>query len=152
MLEGLFSDNNFALEKSLLNLGNLGRIKNVIEKARSGKPITLAFLGGSITAGSGAGEGKPYVVCVSDFFKESFPMSEITVVSEGIGATGSILGVFRMEKDALSKNPDVLIIDHSVNDNGDEVRLPGSTKQTYECVIRRGLMSGAAVVPICFCS
>lgn len=152
MLEGLFLDNNFALDKSILNMGNLGRIKNVIAKARAGKPITLGFLGGSITAGSGSGEGKPYVRCVSEFWQESFPMSEITMVNAGIGATGSILGVFRMEKDVLSSKPDVLVIDHSVNDNGDEGRLPGSTKQTYECVIRRGLASGAAVVPICFCS
>ncbi len=151
MIEGLFADNNFALEKSLLNFGNFGRIKNVIEKARSGKPITLAFLGGSITEGAGAGEGKNYVRCVSDFWQESFPLCEITSINAGIGATGSILGVFRMERSVLSQKPDVLVIDHSVNDNGDEGRLPGSTRQTYECVIRRGLMSGAAVVPICFC-
>ncbi len=151
MLEGLFLDNNYALNRSLLNLGNLGRIKSVIEKARAGKPITLGFLGGSITAGAGAGEGKPYVRCVSEFWQESFPMSKINTVNAGIGATGSILGVFRMEKDVLSSKPDVLIIDHSVNDNGDEGRLPGSTRQTYECVIRCGLSAGAAVVPFCFC-
>ncbi|MBQ8208636.1 MAG: hypothetical protein IJZ89_07885 [Clostridia bacterium] len=152
MINGLYANDNAALKASLINVGDLSRIKNVISKAKAGKPITLGFLGGSITQGSGSTDGMHYVRYTTDFWKETFPGSEITCVNAGMGATGSILGVFRMEKDVLSAKPDVLVIDHSVNDNGDESRVPGSTKQTYECVIRRGLLSGAAVVPLCVCS
>lgn len=152
MLKGLYIEDKSPLRASLVRLGNTCRMRAVIEKAKAGKPVTLGFLGGSITAGSGAGEGKSYVKCVRDYWIEKFPNSEITCVNAGIGATGSILGVFRMDKDVLALKPDVLVIDHSVNDNEDEERYPGSTKETYECVIRRGLISGAAVVPLCICS
>ncbi len=152
MINTLFENNNAALKASIVNLGSLYRIKKVILKAKRGEPITLGFLGGSITAGSGAGDGKNYVRCVYDFWSDTFPKSEATCVNAGIGATGSILGVFRMEKDVLLKKPDLLFIDHSVNDNGDEARVPGSTRETYESVIRRGILSGAAVVPVCVCN
>ena len=152
MLEGLFANNNFALEKSVLNIGNLGRIKNVINKARNGEPVTIVYLGGSITQGAGSGDGKPYVRWTSEFWQETFPESELTWINAGLGATGSILAVLRMDKSVIEAKPDILVIDHSVNDVGDEGRVPGSTKQTYECVIRKGLLAGAAVVPICFCN
>lgn len=152
MINGLFINDRAPLKASLVNEGNFGRIKAVIEKAKEGKPVTLGFLGGSITAGSGSKDGMHYVRYVTDFWKNTFPQSEITCVNAGIGATGSILGVFRMENDVLSARPDVLVVDHSVNDNGDEARVPGSTKETYECVIRKGILSGAAVVPFCVCS
>lgn len=152
MIEDLYLNNNEALSASLVNIGNLSRIKAVMAKAREGKPVTLGFLGGSITAGAGALEGMHYVRYTTDFWKSAFPDSEITCVNAGLGATGSILGVFRMDKDVLSAKPDVLVVDHSVNDNGDEPLVPGGTKHTYEAVIRRAILAGAAVVPICFCN
>ena len=42
------------VQRSLMNLGNTYRIRKVIEKARAGKEVTLAFIGGSITQGAGA--------------------------------------------------------------------------------------------------
>ncbi len=152
MKNGLYINENLPLRSSLKALGNTFRIKKVIERAKKGESITLGFFGGSITAGSGAGEGKNYVRCVTDYFKEKFPDAEIKCVNAGIGATGSRLGVFRIEGDVLTAKPDILVIDHSVNDNGDETRSPGSTNQTYECVIRKALLSGAAVVPLCVCN
>ena len=151
MINGLYINDNAPLRASIVNMGDMSRMKAVIAKARAGEPITLGFLGGSITAGSGSGEGRSYVECVTDFWSETFPECSVTCVNAGIGATGSILGVFRMEKDVLASKPDVLVIDHSVNDNGDEIKAPGSTRMTYESVIRRGILSGAAVVPLCFC-
>ena len=42
------------IERSLMNLGNTYRIRKAIEKARAGKEVTLAYIGGSITQGAGA--------------------------------------------------------------------------------------------------
>lgn len=36
---------------SLVSTGNNARLKNVLEKARAGKKVTIAYLGGSITEG-----------------------------------------------------------------------------------------------------
>ena len=37
------------IQRSLMNFGNTCRIERVIEKARDGKEVTLAYIGGSIT-------------------------------------------------------------------------------------------------------
>lgn len=39
------------IQRSLMNFGNTCRIQRVIEKARDGKEVTLAYIGGSITQG-----------------------------------------------------------------------------------------------------
>src|SRR5699024_8459318 len=45
---------NAMIARSCLSTGNNARIKRVLEDLRAGKPVTLAFLGGSITQGAGA--------------------------------------------------------------------------------------------------
>ena len=42
------------IERSLLSMGDAGRIRRVVEKARAGEPVTIAYIGGSITQGAGA--------------------------------------------------------------------------------------------------
>lgn len=42
------------IAKSLLNRGNNKRLKAAIEKAKRGEPVTIAYIGGSITHGAGA--------------------------------------------------------------------------------------------------
>lgn len=42
------------VRSSLLSMGNTFRIQKAIQKAKSGKPVTLAYIGGSITQGAGA--------------------------------------------------------------------------------------------------
>nr|MCR5309814.1 SGNH/GDSL hydrolase family protein [Lachnospiraceae bacterium] len=42
------------IDKSVLNKGNVHRLKEALEKARAGQEVTLGFIGGSITQGAGA--------------------------------------------------------------------------------------------------
>lgn len=96
--------------------GNQARLARVFQKAKNGEEITVAYLGGSITQGSTAGDGLCYARLTTDWLIEQFPDAKINYVRAGIGATGSYIGVHRARRDVTSKNPDLVFIDFSVND------------------------------------
>lgn len=75
------------------------------KKIQEKKPLTIAFLGGSITQASG------YRVQFEDWFKKSYPDVLLSTINAGIGGTGSDLGVVRMGSDVLAKNPDLVFVD-----------------------------------------
>lgn len=85
---------------------------NVLQKLNSGKEVTIAYLGGSITAANG------WRVQSREWFNKEFPKANIKEVHAAIGGTGSDLGVFRVGHDALASNPDLLFVEFSVNDGG----------------------------------
>lgn len=109
-----------------------------MKKAAAGEPITVAAIGGSITQGtisSGAKDSQMktkncYAEIFFSWWRETFPNSEITVVNAGIGATDSYLGVHRVQEDVLDYHPDVVLIEYSVNDAGDN-----TYKVTYDNLV-----------------
>ena len=114
--------------------GNRARLAKVFKKAQAGEPITVAYLGGSITQGSSAGPTTCYAYLTTKWLEEKFPDSKITYVNAGIGATGSYIGVFRTDRDVLSQNPDLVFIDFSVNDT---VEHTERNIASYDGVIRK---------------
>ena len=42
------------LQKSLVQTGNVRRLKRAMQRAKQGEDVTVAFIGGSITQGAGA--------------------------------------------------------------------------------------------------
>lgn len=109
-----------------------------MKKAEAGEPITIAAIGGSITQGtisSGAKDNQMktkncYAEIFFSWWRETFPNSEVTVVNAGIGATDSYLGVHRVQKDVLDYHPDVVLVEYSVNDSGDN-----TSKITYDNLV-----------------
>lgn len=96
--------------------GNCVRLVKALEKAENGEELTVAYLGGSITQGSSAGDDLCYARLTTNWLAEKFPDAKINYVRAGIGATGSYIGVHRAKRDVISKNPDLVFIDFSVND------------------------------------
>ena len=139
-----------SLSKSVISTGNNARVKSVIEKARAGEDVTLAYIGGSITEGALA---KPNSNCYAEtsakLFGEKYGKdggAKVHFVNAGMSGTPSSIGIVRYERDVLGQmtvgdHPDILFIEFAVNDNG-ECTKGGA----YEGLIRRGLESGAAVV------
>ncbi len=116
------------IERSVMNVGNLYRMKRAIDKARAGEDVTIAYIGGSITQGAGA---KPiatrsYAYRSYEMFKQRFGKgdgSNVHFVKAGVGGTPSELGLTRYEDDVLRKGsvePDIVVIEFAVNDAGDE--------------------------------
>jgi len=75
--------------------------------------FNFGFIGGSITEGGNNG-------CFIDLIKERFaleyPDTQISCVNAGVGGTNSALGLFRLERDLMSQNPDIVFIEFAVND------------------------------------
>ncbi|MGE9290304.1 MAG: GDSL-type esterase/lipase family protein [Puniceicoccales bacterium] len=82
----------------------------VFQRAKEGAPLRYVALGGSITQ-----SGKGWV---GDWLKEEFPESQVMVVNSGMSATGSALGVFRVGRDVIDYQPDLVAIEYCVNDGG----------------------------------
>ncbi len=97
-----------------------GGLHNTITKLAAGEPVTVAYLGGSITEGAGASDGNKtsYRALVTQWFRDTFPQSKITEVNAAIGGTPSNLGVFRLQHDVLVKKPDLVFVEFAVNDGG----------------------------------
>ena len=108
-----------------------------MSKARRGERVIVAFIGGSITEGAKAtAKERRYIENVGNWWRKNFPKAQIEVLNAGIGATGSSFGALRVQRDVLSRNPDVLVVEFAVNDANTEINA-----QTYEGLIRQALIS-----------
>ncbi len=84
--------------------------------------IKVGYLGGPITAQPG------WRVKSLAHFKQAYPSAKFTEINAAIGGTGSDLGVFRVQQDVLSKQPDLLFVEFAVNDGG------ASPEQIIRCM------------------
>lgn len=126
-----------AYDRGIVSLGNLNRFARVMKKAAAKEPVTVVFLGGSITQDSHATKHENcYAYRTYLWWKEKFPETEITYVNAGIGATTSQFGAARVESDVLSRKPDVVFCEFSVNDDNNDF-----FKETFEGLVRRILLS-----------
>lgn len=122
-------------ENGIINKGNSCRIKQVMKQAQAKEPVSVAFLGGSITQGSlSSAPDKCYASLVYKWWKEKFPDTDITYINAGIGGTTSQFGVSRVHQHVLSQKPDFILTEFAVNDENDEF-----FRETYEGLIREML-------------
>lgn len=140
------------LKSAVINNGNNYRLKQFFKKAEMGENVTVGFFGGSITEGTGSTDGKSYANNVATWIQNQFTNSKINILNCGKGATGSLIGVHRMDEELLSHRPDLIFIDFSVNDALEQVRDGVVADATYEAVIRKALATGTAVVILCVCN
>jgi lysophospholipase L1-like esterase len=106
-------------DRGLVSPGDTSRLAAVMAKARRGEEICVAAIGGSITAG-GLQTKDPknrYVARVAAWFIQAFPQAKVRFVNAGIGGTNSVYGAMRVQRDVLSKQPDLVIVEYAVNDN-----------------------------------
>lgn len=119
--------------KGLRNEGNPGAIRGFLQKMQNGEPVTIAFLGGSITQGAVATDiSLCYASRVHSWLAEKYPDSQITLVNAGIGATDSQFGAARVKSDVLIHEPDFVLLEYAVND---ECTL--KYRETFEGVVRQ---------------
>jgi lysophospholipase L1-like esterase len=123
------------LGPSLVSAGDAARTQHVLAKARRGEPVTVAVIGGSITAGAGASRPeKVYGSLVAQWWRSTFPKSKVRFVNAGIGATGSNYGALRAQRDLLSHRPDFVVMEYGVNDPNSR-----ESAETLEGLVRQTL-------------
>lgn len=116
--------------------GDLTRLADVMRRAQNGEEIVIGVIGGSITEKYSASKyGNCYASLVKCWWEKTFPNAKITLVNAGIGGTNSYLGVHRVEEDLLSKKPDFVIVEFSVNDGNNTFY-----KKSYDNLVRRILL------------
>ena len=106
-----------------------GGLPNVAAKGAAGQPLRVAFLGGSITAAEG------WRVHTRENLRKQFPKSTVTEIFAAVSGTGSNFGAARLERDVLSKKPDLLFVEFAVNDSVGsakvEAQMEGIVRQTW---------------------
>lgn len=115
-------------------------LPNFIAKAEAGETVRVAYLGGSITAAPG------WRVQSRDWLAERYPSATIEEIHAAIGGTGSGLGVFRLQQDALRHQPDLLFVEFAVNDGG---VAPERIHQSMEGIVRQ-TWAADPNIDICF--
>ncbi|SDK26370.1 Lysophospholipase L1 [Pedobacter sp. ok626] len=90
-----------------------GGLPNFFRKVKSGKAVTVAYFGGSITQATGGWRDLSF-----NWLTATYPKATFKQVNAAIGGTGSNLGVFRLEHDVLSESPDLIFVEFAVNDSG----------------------------------
>lgn len=115
--ENAARDDAAILARSLVDLGDTARLRHVLARARRGDSVVIGVIGGSITAGAGAGSPETaWGSLVAKWWRDTFPKADISFVNAGIGATGSDLGAHRVRKHLLEKKPDLVMVEYAVND------------------------------------
>lgn len=123
-------------EKSLCSLGYVNKMKDVLLKAESGEEVTIAYIGGSITEGYTVNKTKCYAFLTYKYFVDTYGSTEMcNYVNAGLSGTPSILGAFRLERDVLNYDPDIVFIEFAVNDGTDfnyQTAYEGLIRSIYE--------------------
>lgn len=115
---------------------------NTLYKLNTEKKVTVGYLGGSVTAGTGStsAEKTSWRALTREWFKSAFPNATVTEINDAIGGTGVVFGLFRAENRYFSKNggkaPDINFIEMAINDAYDGVS--GNTQYVYiESLVRK---------------
>jgi lysophospholipase L1-like esterase len=104
-------------------------LPNFFQKLQAGQTVTIAYLGGSITAASDGWREHS-----ASWLQKQYPLASIKSIDAGIGGTGSDFGVFRLRKQVLKLNPDLIFIEFAVNDGEMSPKL---IHETMEGIVRQ---------------
>jgi len=126
--------------RALLAKGSCAPFAGLFEKIRQGRPLVYASLGGSITEGASASKAEfRYVERFSTWLRGRFPGLRLKTVNAGIGASDSLFGSFRAQKDVLRHSPDIVTIEYAVND-----ALTPDLADAYEGLVRQCVAAPSA--------
>ncbi len=111
----------------------------------------MVFFGASLTWGANATDPllTSYRARVAQRLEAQYPAAHFTFWDAAIGGTNSQLGAFRLDRDVLLHQPDLVFLDFSANDGINDATP--ETLASYEALVRRIITDGhAAVVPMIF--
>ncbi|MDO6802318.1 hypothetical protein Q4595_07635 [Wenyingzhuangia sp. 1_MG-2023] len=112
-------------------------LPNFFKKINTGKKVTVAYLGGSITHQEGWRPKTFY------WLEKQYPKTVFKMINAAVPGTGSEFGNCRLEKDAISKNPDLVFVEFRVNGSG------GFGIPAYEGLVRQ-IWTNNPNTDICF--
>jgi len=116
------------------------------KRAQHGETLRVVFFGASLTWGANATDQAltSYRARVQDALETRYPRAHFKCYDAAIGGTGSQLGVFRLNRDVLSRKPDLVFLDFTAND--DIGSADPETLASYESIVRRIILEAQAPV------
>lgn len=90
------------------------RPEATIAKLQAGEAVTIAALGDSLTSGWMVARG--YVEFVLDMLMVRYPKADVTLINSGIPGDTAPGGLYRLQQDALSFRPDLVMVQFALND------------------------------------
>ncbi len=88
-------------------------LKNTHTKLTVDKKLSVVYFGGSVTNGSVTENWRKLT---TDWLAESFPEADITFTNSASGESGTFLGGYRVERDVIGYEPDLVFLEYCVND------------------------------------
>lgn len=115
-------------------------LSNTRTRLERDKKLKLAFIGGSITNGTGASdmEKTSWRALTAAWLKERYPDAAITSHNAAIGDSFCKYAIYRLEKDLLANGFDLLFVEFAVNDSPSFSGMPEEETIVYfETLLRR---------------
>lgn len=124
---------DYLSNNSILHDGSHNALKLLLQKTANVNDIKIGVVGGSITMGASASKpAKRYANIIKEWFAKKYPNKNVKLYNAGIGATDSKFGAFRLKKHLLQYEPDLVIVEYSINDSENEL-----AKETFEGIMRQ---------------
>ncbi|KZT33438.1 hypothetical protein SISSUDRAFT_1054222 [Sistotremastrum suecicum HHB10207 ss-3] len=122
------------LARSRAYEGANARLRRVLRKARSGQPIKIGIIGGSVSMGHGVEYFQNWHKFYHDWWKETFPNTEITLVNGAVPASESdYFETCYLEH--IDPDVDIVVVEMAINDRRFEWLA-----EAYEYLIRELLV------------
>ena len=117
-------------------------------RAQAGERLNVVFFGASLTWSANATDQAftSYRADIARMIEAKYPAAHFKFIDGAIGGTGSQLGVFRLQRDCLKRQPDLVFLDFSAND--DIYSANPETLASYESLVRRIVTEGKCPVVI----
>ena len=96
-------------------------LTNTYKKLTEDKELTVVYLGGSLTAGTGLADeteknNYSWRGLSGKWLKENFPDAVVKTINAAVGESGTFLGTYRVQEDVIANKPDLLFIEYAIND------------------------------------
>lgn len=129
------SEQNIRVSPSETTRRNVGRF---FDKMRAGKTVSVAWFGGSVTAGADASDPAKtsYRALVSEWLRAQFPQARIQEINASVGGTGSLYASMRARRDVIAHKPDLVFIEFAANDAEERESV---VKRSVEGILRQFL-------------
>lgn len=132
---------------------------NAKQDIYSGKPVTIAFLGDSVTQGcfecyikeDGAIETvfdykSAYSTRVREMLNILYPNVQVNIINSGISGDGTINGKTRIERDILSFSPDLVVVSYGLNDCCSGMQALEGYGERLKYILEKVAENGAEVI------
>jgi lysophospholipase L1-like esterase len=109
------------------------------KKLRTEKPVTIAYIGGSLTSGAGSSnpDKNSYRALVTEWLAKNFTKSKISEINAGVAYTGSLYAALRARRDVIADKPDLVFVDLTTSDGAEDET---TVKKAVEGLLRQLLI------------